>query len=275
MNLKEKVAVVTGGASGIGRALSVRLTQLGVTAVGVVDQSENVTATCDAGNAELGRDDLLPFVGDVTDAAFRESVFDNMEARFGVVHVCVPAAAIVRDGLAAKVKLDDDGDPRPDLYDEASFRRTLETNLLAPVYWAMRTMASVGCDRKRRGLSAWRPEEPIEGAIVLVGSVSAVGNTGQVSYAAAKSGLTGAASTLAKEAIFHGMRCSLLHPGFTDTPMTGALDQRKLDEQVLRQTRLGRLIAPAEIVDAICFLLTNDAVNGAIWADGGWHPQAK
>ncbi len=275
MDLHEKVAVVTGGASGIGHALSVRLADLGVTAVAVVDLAENLPAVCDEANARLGGDAMLPFQGDVTDAAFRESVFADLEARFGAVQVCVPAAAIVRDGLAAKVKIDNDGHPRPDLYDEAAFRRTLETNLLAPVYWAMRTMASVGCDRTRRGLSAWRPEEPIGGAIVLIGSVSAAGNAGQVSYAAAKSGLTGASSTLAKEAIYHGMRCSLIHPGFTDTPMTGALDQRMLDEQILRQTRLGRLITPAEIVDAICFMLTNDAVNGALWADGGWHPQAK
>ena len=86
--------------------------------------------------------------------------------------------------------------------------------------------------------------------------------------------LEGAASTLMKEAIFHGVRCSIIHPGFTDTPILRALGEDYLAKHVLPDTQLGRLIKPEEIADAICFMITNQAVSGEIWADAGCHPAA-
>jgi NAD(P)-dependent dehydrogenase (short-subunit alcohol dehydrogenase family) len=67
-------------------------------------------------------------------------------------------------------------------------------------------------DRHRRGLGRWEPKETTQGSIVLIGSVSSMGNKGQISYATAKAGLQGAQATLAKEAIFHGVRCNIIHP---------------------------------------------------------------
>lgn len=79
---------------------------------------------------------------------------------------------------------------------------------------------------------------------------------------------------MTKEAIFHGVRCGVIHPGFTDTPMVRALGAEHIAKNVLPYTQLRRLIRPEEIADAICFMISNSAVSGELWADAGWHPTA-
>ncbi len=271
MDLEGKIAIVTGGASGIGRAVSMGLAKESVRAIAIVDLSKDTAPFCEQLNKDLGRDVLVPFQGDVTDGDFRDRVFQSMEDQFGVVSLCVPAAGIVRDRLC--VKLDQtNGTVKPDIYSEEDFRRILDVDLVAPVYWAMRTIASVAMDRSKAGLKKWDQAESMQGAIVLIGSVSSAGNKGQVSYAAAKSGLDGAQATLAMEAIYHGVRCAIIHPGFTDTPMVHAMGEDVVRNQVLPNTQLGRLIRPDEIGSAIVFLLKNSAVSGCLWVDAGWHP---
>jgi NAD(P)-dependent dehydrogenase (short-subunit alcohol dehydrogenase family) len=119
-------------------------------------------------------------------------------------------------------------------------------------------------------LKRWEPEEAVQGAIVFIGSVSSRGNKGQISYATAKAGLEGAAATLMKEAMFYGVRCGIIHPGFTDTPMARGLGEEFLQKHVLPFTQLRRLIRTEEIADAICFMISNSAVSGELWADAGW-----
>ena len=123
-------------------------------------------------------------------------------------------------------------------------------------------------------LKRWRADEGIQGSVVFIGSISSQGNRGQISYASTKAGLEDAAATIMKEAMFHGVRCSVIHPGFTDTPMVRALGADYVDKNILPFTQLGRLIRPEEIADAICFLISNSAVSGELWADAGWHPMA-
>ena len=109
-------------------------------------------------------------------------------------------------------------------------------------------------------------------AVVFLGSIASAGNVGQISYSSTKAGLEGAASTLMAEAMYYGVRCSVIHPGFTDTPMVRALGEEYIRTKVLPQTQLKRLIKPEEIADAICFMVTNAAVSGELWADAGWRP---
>lgn len=273
MDLDGKVAVITGGASGIGRATCAQLARENVTAIAVVDQVENVAGLCVEMNGQLGRDLLIPFHGDVTQCDFREAVFSEMEERFGVVQLCVPAAGITRDRLSVKLS-DQNGHPQVDLYDKSDFQRVLEVDLIAPIYWAMRTIGSVAKDRKRRGIKHWEPDQLVQGAIVLIGSVSSAGNKGQISYATAKAGLCGAQATLAMEAIYYGVRCAIIHPGYTDTPMVRALGDERIKDMILPNTQLRRLIQPEEIAGAVCFMLKNSAVCGSLWADAGWRPPA-
>jgi len=271
IRFSDRVAVITGGASGIARALCRQLGREGIRAIGVVDFSDAVGDVCRDINAELKRETLIPYRGDVTDRAFRRAVFDDLKSRFGGVQICVPAAGIVRDGLAVKI---DKESGKARLYDQDLFEKVLSVNLTAAVYWAMETIASVAEARFARSQGKWSHAEGVQGEVVFIGSVSSAGNKGQVCYSSTKAALGGAAATLAKEAIFHGVRVAIVHPGFTDTPMVRAMDPKFLAEHVLPHTQLGRLLAPEEVADAITFMIRNPAVSGSIWADAGWHPQA-
>lgn len=112
----------------------------------------------------------------------------------------------------------------------------------------------------------------MQGTVIFIGSVSSQGNKGQIAYAATKAGLEGAAVTLMIEAMYYGVRCGVIHPGFTDTPMVRSLGDDYIREHVLPHTQLRRLIRPEEIADAICFMISNSAVSGELWADAGWYP---
>jgi NAD(P)-dependent dehydrogenase (short-subunit alcohol dehydrogenase family) len=210
-------------------------------------------------------------IGDTTDEAFRKRVFNDAAENFGIVTICVPAAGITRDSLSVRINKETG---RAEIYPIETFRQVTEVNLLAPIYWGIEMVARIAEDRVQRGLKRWEPEERIQGVVVFLGSVSSQGNKGQISYAVAKAGLEGAAATLTKEAIFHGVRCGIIHPGFTDTPMARALGEEFLNKYVLPFTQLRRLIRPEEIADAICFMISNSAVSGELWADAGWHPPA-
>ncbi len=271
MQIEDKVAVVTGGASGIGRAVCTELANRGANYIGIVDASESVSEAAEEINANTGTTVVHPFLGDVTECGFRERVYDEICSRHQVVNICVPAAGIVRDALAIKI---DKQTGRARKYPIETFRQVTEINYIAPIYWAIEMVARVAEERHRLGLKRWGPEEEMQGAIIFIGSVASQGNKGQISYSSAKAGLEGAAATLMKEAIYYGVRCGVIHPGFTDTPILSAMGEEYLREHVLPETQLGRLIRPQEIADAICFMITNQAVSGELWADAGWHPAA-
>jgi NAD(P)-dependent dehydrogenase (short-subunit alcohol dehydrogenase family) len=271
VQIENRVALVTGAASGIGEAVARELARRGVRAVALVDRSDRVADTARSINERAGRPVAEAWAGDATDAAFRARVYDELVARHGAVHVCVPAAGVARDGLAVKI---DKAAGKAALYPAETFREVLETNLVAPVYWALEMVARLAEERHRKGLGRWEPEESVQGTVVFIGSVSAQGNKGQLSYAVSKAGLEGAAATLMKEAIYHGVRCGVIHPGFTDTPMVRALGEEYIRTKILPFTQLRRLIRPEEIAEAICFMIANSAVSGELWADAGWHPSA-
>lgn len=271
MNIQGKIAVITGGGSGIGAATAEELVRRGAQSVALVDRSEQVLEVAERLNRQSQRAASFAVLGDVTAPEFRREVFDRIERDYGTARICVPAAGITRDALAVKLNKETG---RPEIYPEETFDLVLRINLVAPAYWALEMIGRLAAARKRDGLGRWEPEEDVQGAIVFIGSVSSQGNKGQISYAASKAGLEGVASTLSKEAIFHGVRCAVIHPGFTDTPMVRALGEELIDKHILPYTQLRRLIRPAEIADAICFLISNSAVSGELWADAGWHPQA-
>lgn len=271
MNITDRVAMVTGGGSGIGRAAATELASRGAKAVVLVDLSESVHEVSESINHDVGARVAQGIVGDVTCEDFRKHCFDLATKEYGVPRICVPAAGITRDAIAVKV---DKETGAASIYPRETFELVINVNLIAPVYWALETVARIAQERSQRGLKQWSPEEQIQGSIVLIGSVSSQGNKGQISYATAKAGLEGVASTLNKEAMYYGVRCAVIHPGFTDTPMVRAMGEDVIKKHVLPYTQLKRLIRPGEIADAICFLVSNSAVSGELWADAGWHPQA-
>ena len=271
MEIAGKVVTITGAASGIGRAVAVELARRNVRALALVDMGENIEGVAAGVNAEAGRRVAYAYRGDVTDAAFRASVFDSISDQFGMVSMCVPAAGITRDDLAVRV---DKMTGKARIYPLDRFKQVIDVNLVAPVYWALEMIGRIAEHRAAAGLKRWEPTEGMQGAIVFIGSVSSQGNRGQISYASTKAGLEGAAATIMKEAMFYGVRCSVIHPGFTDTPMVRSMGVDYVARNILPFTQLGRLIQPAEIADAICFMLANSAVSGELWADAGWHAPA-
>jgi NAD(P)-dependent dehydrogenase (short-subunit alcohol dehydrogenase family) len=135
-------------------------------------------------------------------------------------------------------------------------------------------VAGIAESRAQEGLKRWEPSELLQGMVVFIGSVSSLGNKGQLAYGTSKAGLEGAAATLMMESLFHGVRCAVIHPGYTDTPMVRSLGENFIQEHIIPRTQLRRLIQPEEIADAICFMISNAAVSGSLWADAGWHPPA-
>lgn len=271
MNIKGAVALITGAAGGIGRALAMEMVKRKVTGLALVDHSESVQQVAKAVNDFAGHTLAFGYSGDVTEDSFRRRVYKEMAEKHGPVNICVPAAGITRDSLAVKM---DKQAGHVTIYPIELFRQVVEVNLIAPVYWALEMVAGVADRRVKQGLKRWGPTEPLQGMVVFIGSVSSLGNKGQIAYAATKAGLEGAAATLMMEAVFHGVRCAVIHPGFTDTPMVRALGEDFIQQHIIPQTQLRRLIQPEEIADAICFMISNAAVSGSLWADAGWHPAA-
>lgn len=271
MQIDNKVALVTGAGSGIGVAVARELAKRGARAVVLVDRSDHVGDIARSINDAAGRPLATAKIGDTTDNAFRSRVYDEVTDQHGPVSICVPAAGVTRDALSVKLTKPA---AKAVVYPIEDFRLVMEVNLIAPIYWALEMVARIAEDRCRCGLGRWEPEQKIQGAVIFIGSVSSQGNKGQISYAVSKAGLEGAAATLAKEAMYHGVRCSIIHPGFTDTPMVRALGEDYIAQNILPYTQLRRLIRPDEIADAICFMISNSAVSGELWADAGWHPSA-
>lgn len=264
MQIKNKVAVVTGATGGIGFATAKMLLNKGVKALALVDISERCKDIAEELQNLSENTNIRGFCGDVSSSKFRREVFDTMANEFGPIQICVPAAGIVRDGLAVKANRTTGN---IEIYPEEKFQQILDINLLHPCYWAMDTIAGIAQDRLQNGKAKWQPEEDIQGVVVLIGSVSSQGNRGQIGYAAAKSALIGASATLNLEGLFYGVQSKIIHPGFVDTPMVETIDQDYFDEHLKPLIGLGRKIQPEEIGDIIGAMIENPVLSGEVWAD--------
>lgn len=272
MEIKGKIAVVTGAASGIGKAVAIELAKRGAKAIAVVDMDEHAGRVAESINEFMcGERRAEAFVGNTTDEGFRRYVFDRMIEIHGIPRICVPAAGITRDALSVKM---DKESGKAQIYSVDTFREVIEVNLVAPIYWALEMVSRIAEDRQRQGMGKWEPAEHIQGTVILIGSVSSLGNKGQLSYATSKAGLHGAAATLMRDVMFYGVRCGVMHPGYTDTPMVRKIGEEYIRKNIIPNTQLRRLIRTEEIADAICFMIGNSAVSGELWADAGWHPSA-
>ena len=156
-------------------AAAEELAARGAKGVVLVDLNESVREVAKSINDDIGAEVAEGIVGDVTCDEFRKRCFDQATEQFGIPRICVPAAGITRDAIAVKV---DKETGLANIYPRETFELVINVNLIAPVYWALETVARIAQERKRSGLGRWDPEEESQGAIVLIGSVSSQGKQG-------------------------------------------------------------------------------------------------
>jgi 3-oxoacyl-[acyl-carrier protein] reductase len=162
METIDRIAVITGAASGIGNAVCKKLAGHGVKAIGMVDMNDGVIAAAERINQDTGMEIAVPFSGDVTDEAFRSHVYDSLQTNYGIVSICVPCAGIIRDALAVKINKESG---KALIYPEETFRLVVEINLIASVYWALELLARMAEQRAKNGLKKWHPDERVQGTV--------------------------------------------------------------------------------------------------------------
>lgn len=240
--LKEKNALVTGGSRGIGAAVVKKLASEGlnvaVVYAGNQAAAEEICAYC----RDTYGVKALAYCCDVADFTAVKELAAQVKADFGSLHCLVNNAGITRDGLAAAMK-------------EADFDAVLDTNLKG-TFNTIRHFSSLFIRGKF-------------GRIVNVTSVAGImGNPGQANYAASKAGVIGLTKTIAKELAPKGITCNAVAPGFVETDMTKAFDDKK--EQLAASIPLNRFGQPEEIAEAVYFLLNSAYITGEVLrVDGG------
>lgn len=245
MTLQGKVAIVTGGTRGIGRAVVAALAQEGAAVTLCardLPQTEKVAADLRSSGAQV-----LAVKADVTRASDVEEMVEACLTRFERVDILVNNAGITRDGLLLRMK-DEDWDA------------VLNVNLRGAFY----------CIR-----AALRPMiKQRSGRIINITSVVGVmGNPGQANYAASKAGIIGLTKAVAKEVVSRGITVNAVAPGFIETEMTGSLNP-ELKARMLAQIPLGRFGTPEEVAALVLFLASDRAayitgqvlhINGGLW----------
>ncbi len=239
-----RVALVTGGSRGIGRAIAEVLAAAGHrVAVNFVANEEAAAETVAAIEAAGGT--AVAVRGDVGDEDSVAALIEQVSEALGPIEILVNNAGITRDDLLMRMK--------PDAWDAV-----METNLKS-VYLCSKA-AMRGMLRAR-----W-------GRIVNVSSVAGVyGNAGQANYAAAKAGVIGFTKSLAKEIGSRGITVNAVAPGFIATDMTAALGEAAA-EAAAQQITMGRLGRPEEVASVVGYLASDDAsyVTGqTVVVDGG------
>jgi 3-oxoacyl-[acyl-carrier protein] reductase len=265
VKLDGKVAVVTGGGSGIGEAICARLAAEGAR-VAVLDINLEA-AELTAGLA----DDGLALEADVSDSGAVEGALARAEEELGPVDVWVNNAGIPGGAHVDRVN------PRAEQQLAEAGNGTIKTPLEALVRISdeeWRQMLAVHLDGTFYGTraAATSMASRRSGAIINVASICGIeGCTGHPHYSAAKAGILGLTRSVAKELILQGVRVNAIAPGFIDTPMMKGMTEQ-LTAAVVLQTPEGRLGRPQEIAAAAAFLASDDAafvVGETISPNGG------
>jgi 3-oxoacyl-[acyl-carrier protein] reductase len=252
VTLEGKVAVVTGGGSGIGEAICLRLAGEGakVAVLDIDDEAAKLTAQLAGGVAVQA---------DVSESASVERALGEVETELGPVEVWVNNAGIAASAQAARI-----GPEAERQHAEAAAAGAIETGLDALVRlpddeW--RRMLAVHLDGTFYGTRAAARSMAGRrlGAIVNMASVCGLeGCTGYPHYSAAKAGILGFTRAVAKELIVQGIRVNAVAPGFIETATSERLGNPLRDAQRLR-TPIGRFGRPEEIAATVAFLASDDA----------------
>jgi 3-oxoacyl-[acyl-carrier protein] reductase len=241
-DLSGKVALVTGGSRGIGRAISIALASHGASVA--VNYASNADAAAETVKL-IGDEKATAIAGDVRNAATGASLVDATVAAYGRIDILVNNAGVTADDLILRMSEDE-------------WDRVLDTNLkgtFSVTKAAIRPMV-----RQRFG------------RIVNVSSVAGlVGNAGQANYSAAKAGIIGFTKAVAKEVASRNITANVIAPGFVDTEMTADLTEAQRGE-IMRMVAAGRTATPEDVAPAAVFLASDEAayITGhVLTVDGG------
>jgi len=242
-DLTGRVALVTGAARGLGRAIAVCLAGAGAKVACVDIKADLLTETINIIRSAGGVAE--PWECDVTDSARVNQVVEEVAAKWEGLHILVNNAGVTRDNVLVRMK-DDQWDA------------VLNINLKGTFLF---TRAASRFMMKARF-----------GRIINIASVSGLtGNPGQANYSASKAGIVGLTRTAAKELASRNVTVNAIAPGFIATEMTAALGEEIL-EQVKNRIPLGRLGDPQDVADAVLFLASPAAsfITGIVLTvDGG------
>ncbi len=244
-SLRDKVALVTGASQGIGRATALALAEAGAK-VGAAARSADKLASLVA-EIEGASGEALAIPMDVADGAQVKSGFQQVLTKFGRLDILVNNAAITRDTLALRMKLED-------------WEAVLRTNLTGA---HLCIQQALGAMLKQRS-----------GRIINLSSVVAqTGNAGQANYVASKAGLIGLTRAIAVEVASRNITVNAVAPGFVATPMTDVLSQ-EIKDKMKAMIPLGRFGSERDIAAAILFLASDEAsyITGQVLeVNGGLH----
>ncbi|WP_228370486.1 3-oxoacyl-[acyl-carrier-protein] reductase [Gottschalkia acidurici] len=241
MSLKDKVALVTGGSRGIGKAVALKLASLGADiAIVDINTSEQVVEEIE----KLGRK-AISLKADVSKMEETNEVVSEVLKEFGKVDILVNNAGITRDNLLMKMS-EEDWDSVMNINLKGSFNMT--KSLIRPML-----------------------KQKICSIINMASVVGVAGNAGQCNYSASKAGLIGFTKSLAKEVAKKNIRVNAVAPGFIKSDMTDKLDD-KIIEGYLANIPLGRLGDIEDIADTVAFLASDMSkyITGQVLVvDGG------
>jgi len=243
MNFKDKVAVVTGGDRGIGKAIALKLAENGASIVICGTNEETLKET----SAEIEKMNCkcLALKVDVSNGNEVEKFSKTILAMFDSVDILINNAGITKDNLLIRMN-------------EQEWDDVLSTNLKSTF---LMTKALVRPMMKAR-----------KGRIVNITSIIGIrGNAGQANYAASKAGIIGLTKTTAREFASRNITCNAVAPGFIQTDMTQALGE-KTREELLKEIPLGILGETSDIANVVLFLASEEAryITGqVICVDGG------
>ncbi len=230
MSLEGKVAIVTGAAQGIGRAIAEHLAQAGAD-IAVADLDPGRSQDTVAAVEKLGRKALNVKVN-VADAGDAKAMVEQVLKAWGKIDILVNNAGITRDGLLLRMK-------------EEDWNLVLQVNLNGTFHCTKAVLQPMTKQRY--------------GRIVNIASVVGVmGNAGQANYAASKAAVIGFTKTVGREYASRNVTVNAVAPGFIDTAMTHGLPA-DVKDTLQKQIPLGRLGTPADIAAAVRFLASDEA----------------